>query len=199
VFARRGFHAASVAEISEEAGLSTGAVYSNFAGKEELFLAAYDEYAAGRTEEIREAFAGVDGLAEKMRRGADQWMGRLATEAEVFLAQLEFGAQAARSPRLGQQFANREAAVPETIARLLADQAADEDVDLPLPPELLAVIVRALGNGLGLERLNAPELVSQELFGDFLAWLFAAIAAGTPSAQLRFRVPTGSPPRENSG
>src|SRR5258706_6443215 len=38
VFSRRGFDAASVEEIAEEAGYSKGAVYSNFASKEELFL-----------------------------------------------------------------------------------------------------------------------------------------------------------------
>lgn len=40
VFARRGYKAASVAEITSEAGLSTGAVYAHFAGKAELFVAA---------------------------------------------------------------------------------------------------------------------------------------------------------------
>ena len=38
VFARSGFHGASVEEIASEAGYSTGALYSNFEGKEDLFL-----------------------------------------------------------------------------------------------------------------------------------------------------------------
>ncbi|MGD1058555.1 MAG: helix-turn-helix domain-containing protein, partial [Solirubrobacteraceae bacterium] len=38
VFARSGFHGASVDEIASEAGFSTGALYSNFGGKEDLFL-----------------------------------------------------------------------------------------------------------------------------------------------------------------
>ena len=38
VFARSGFHGASVEEIASEAGFSTGALYSNFDGKEDLFL-----------------------------------------------------------------------------------------------------------------------------------------------------------------
>jgi len=33
VFARSGFHGASVEEIASEAGFSTGALYSNFDGK----------------------------------------------------------------------------------------------------------------------------------------------------------------------
>jgi len=36
VFARRGFAAASLDEVAEEAGLTKGAVYSNFESKDEL-------------------------------------------------------------------------------------------------------------------------------------------------------------------
>src|SRR5579859_7078045 len=38
VFASSGFHGASVEEIASCAGYSTGALYSNFDGKEDLFL-----------------------------------------------------------------------------------------------------------------------------------------------------------------
>ena len=37
-FARKGYAGASVEEIAESAGYSTGALYSNFASKEQLFL-----------------------------------------------------------------------------------------------------------------------------------------------------------------
>ena len=42
VFAERGYHAASVDEIAEDAGFSKGAVYANFPTKEQLFLAVMD-------------------------------------------------------------------------------------------------------------------------------------------------------------
>ena len=37
---RRGYQEASLAEVAREAGLTTGAVYSNFRDREDLFLAA---------------------------------------------------------------------------------------------------------------------------------------------------------------
>ncbi len=43
VFARRGFHGASVEEVAEVAGYSKGAVYSNLASKDELFLAVLQD------------------------------------------------------------------------------------------------------------------------------------------------------------
>src|SRR5690349_8895376 len=39
VFAEKGFEAASLEEIADAAGYSRGAIYKNFGGKEELFLA----------------------------------------------------------------------------------------------------------------------------------------------------------------
>src|SRR3954468_10976032 len=48
VFLRRGFHGASLDEISAEAGYTTGAVYSRFGGKDELFLAVLDDHVERR-------------------------------------------------------------------------------------------------------------------------------------------------------
>ena len=45
VFVRRGFHAATLDEIADEAGYTKGAVYSNFASKEDLFFAVYERRA----------------------------------------------------------------------------------------------------------------------------------------------------------
>src|SRR5690242_11786233 len=67
VFMRRGFHAASLEEISEQAGYTKGAVYSNFAGKDELFLAVLDAHAAGRARAYARAAAGAPGLEEALR------------------------------------------------------------------------------------------------------------------------------------
>ena len=42
VFARRGFAASSLEQIAADAGYTKGAVYSNFASKDDLFLAVLD-------------------------------------------------------------------------------------------------------------------------------------------------------------
>ena len=57
VFAKRGFHATSLDAIAEEAGFSRGAVYYNFADKEELFLELLDRRCAERAQDLREVFA----------------------------------------------------------------------------------------------------------------------------------------------
>ena len=51
VFAREGFHRASLDDVAATAGFTKGAVYSNFANKDELFLAVFeDRYAQEQTE-----------------------------------------------------------------------------------------------------------------------------------------------------
>ena len=60
VFAARGFHATSLDAIAEEAGFSRGAVYYNFADKEELFLELLDRRCAERAQDLREVFADTD-------------------------------------------------------------------------------------------------------------------------------------------
>src|SRR3984885_7184390 len=59
VFARRGFQAASVEEIAEEAGYSHGAVYSNFEGKADLFLAVFEDYMTERVGELADTQAAL--------------------------------------------------------------------------------------------------------------------------------------------
>src|SRR5262245_59651172 len=79
VFAQRGYDGASVGEIAERAGYSHGAIYSNFTGKADLFLAVFEDYMAERA---RELAATQDGVEEKApleiraRALADQWMER---------------------------------------------------------------------------------------------------------------------------
>src|SRR5258708_19075831 len=55
VFAQHGYHGATIEEIAEEAGLSNGAVYYNFANKEDLFLALLDMWRTELIEDLRSA------------------------------------------------------------------------------------------------------------------------------------------------
>lgn len=63
-FARSGYHATTMADIAEAAGVSKGTPYLYFPGKEALFLALYDEWGCGVSER---AEAAVGGLTEAAR------------------------------------------------------------------------------------------------------------------------------------
>src|SRR5437773_11926599 len=53
VFGARGFHAATIEEIAEEAGLSNGAIYYNFDSKGDLFFALLEERQEERIRHLR--------------------------------------------------------------------------------------------------------------------------------------------------
>src|ERR1700756_5756827 len=60
VFGRRGYHAATLDEVAEAAGFSKGAVYSNFASKEDLFLALLRQRGAQLVSEFAFAAANAE-------------------------------------------------------------------------------------------------------------------------------------------
>jgi AcrR family transcriptional regulator len=178
VFARRGFHAASVEEIAREAGATTGAIYSNFAGKEDLFLALFEEHVASQVAKYRELFARGADLQERSRGGADDWMAYLRKEPDSFPLLIEFWSYAIRDPELRPRYAARLAAFRETFAQLIEEGA--RDLGLELPPGFavrMGTVLNALGNGLALEKLADPEAVPDELLGSTIALMFQTLVA----------------------
>lgn len=181
VFAHRGYQAARVEEIAERAGYSHGAVYSNFAGKEGLFLAVFEDYMTKRIEEVAHATAIEGTFAERARAGADQWMARFNEDRETFLLHLEFMIHAARNPKLSKQLGRRMAALRQEIERQLAEREASSDTQLPMPAADLALILRALGIGLAVEALNQPGQINPRLYGDFVVLIASQLEADAPA------------------
>ena len=189
VFAARGFAATTMEEIAAEAGYSVGAIYWHFKGKDDLFLAVYEQRVASRAREVIEVMSDSErDPAERARAGGDQWMGRLRDEPDAFRLFLEFAAYVRRRPELADRFGSRDAAVPEAIARQLAEDARAGAIKLPLPAQEVALVVRALGVGLAIEKMTRPDAVRDELLGDFLYVLFRLLASyDGPSVRRRRR------------
>lgn len=188
VFARRGYNGASVEEIAEEAGYSHGAVYSNFDGKADLFLAVLEEYMAQRAQELAatQAELAEDAPIETRARAlADQWMERFAKDRESFLLHMEFVAHAGRDPELAERFGTRSAALREAIGAYISHYQELEGIEADLTPDELALMLRALGIGLAVEALVSPGAVRQDAYGDFVELLVKL---------LREHDSTGSPP-----
>jgi AcrR family transcriptional regulator len=178
VFARAGFHGASVEEIAREAGATTGALYSNFAGKEDLFLALFEERIATDVGDYSEIVADGATVEEQARGAADRWMAILRERPDYFPLLIEFWAYAIRKPQLRERLAARFAALHAGSARL-AMEAAERQGYAPSAEagELVGMLITALGNGLALEKLANPEAVADSLFGDMLVLVFTALQA----------------------
>ena len=177
VFAERGFHGASVEAVSAAAGFSTGAVYSNFEGKDDLFLALYEERIARRRRELREAVQDAGGRGPGLRAAAASAAGALTDEREWFLLYFEFVLHAARDAGFRRRFlALRGEGLAELTAGL-AEGLAHAGIESPLEVDELARAVRALGHGLALDELVEPVAESGELLARVLQVLFAELRA----------------------
>src|ERR1700730_9371128 len=89
VFASSGFHGASVEEIASAAGFSTGALYSNFDGKEDLFLVLMEREINEHAREISEAVGPRASVSERATGGARQWMAMIEREPQLLLLFME--------------------------------------------------------------------------------------------------------------
>ena len=171
-FTRDGFHATSVDAVAEDAGFTKGAVYSNFAGKEELFFAVYERHVEQRAAELDAVVAAAPSTRAEIRaavasadHGEDGWLALF----------FEFWAHVLRNPEHRARFAELHKRGLAPLVRSI--EATGRRRPLAMAPELLATAQLALGNGMQLERLTRPEDVGPEAFQEAM-WLFVRGAAG---------------------
>lgn len=173
-FASSGFHGASVDEIASRAGFSTGALYSNFDGKEDLFLVLMEREIEEHAREIAQAVNVRHSVAERATGGAQQWMTMIEREPELLLLFMEFWAYGVRDAKVRPKVAARFAQVRRLLTRLIEDGVREFDLQLALPAEQLAVAVDALADGIARQKLADPSAVPDDLMGRVLALLFTA-------------------------
>ena len=180
-FARDGYGGASVSAIAEAAGFTVGALYSNFASKEELFLALLDERLADHLRDL-------DRIAGTRPPGGDRnaAFGRYLVEVadghdEWGVLELEFLRYALSRPDLRERLAQRWAKPRRAIARLI-DEDRREPSRPPAPPtsapdsDAVATVILALFDGLVTQRRINPDTVPDSLFADALGWLADGLA-----------------------
>ncbi len=182
VFARSGFHGASVEEIASEAGFSTGALYSNFAGKEDLFLELMGHELSKHAAEIASAVREQVSISERAAGGARQWMAMIQRESETLLLFTEFWAYGVRDPQMRAHVAACFAETRRLLTTLIAEGVRDFDLELTIPAEHLAVVIDALADGIARQKLADPDAVPDDLMGKVLTLLLGAVtrrAGGT--------------------
>jgi len=188
VFARSGFHGASVEEIASKAGFSTGALYSNFDGKEDLFLVLMEREIDEHAREISEAVRARASVAERATGGARRWMTMIEREPELLLLLMEFWAYGVRDAQIRPKVAAQFAHMREVLTRLIAESVREFDLELDIPAEQLAIAIDALADGIARQKLADPEAVPDELMGRVLSLVFAGAtrpAGGTGTRSAR--------------
>jgi AcrR family transcriptional regulator len=175
VFARRGYRRASVEEIASEAGYTIGALYSNFAGKDEVLLALLEQEVARVAERIVSAARAESDSTEKLRAAAREWMVFLDEEPELCVLMIEFWTIWVRDDELRPRHAERYETVRRFIGRLIQEKADEMGLAMRLPPEQIGAAVMALADGLVLQHLADPKAIPRELFPTVLPLLIQAL------------------------
>jgi AcrR family transcriptional regulator len=183
-FVSRGFHASSVEEVAERAGYTKGAVYSNFASKEDLFFAVYERRVERALTEV------VPGLRQAGAERAFDWLATATMERpdrdDGWLAVFfEFWAHVLRHPELRDRFATIHARFLEPLADAVRQLAEDRGRALPsdLTASQVVLAWNAMEIGLGLERLTQPQAVDV-VVARRVGWLLldAVLDAAQPPA-----------------
>ncbi|MFI0447625.1 TetR/AcrR family transcriptional regulator [Actinomadura sp. 6N118] len=163
LWAERGIHGASLDDVASAAGLTKGAVYSNFAGKTDLLLALLERYIRERIgtdvcDELRDADRPLD---ERFERAGHAYARRLAGEDARLLALLlvEFWLYGMRDYAAGWRLADWYAERRDSIARGLKLGETEG-----VPRNDRAALAMALDFGLAFQHLLDPDRVPAELY-----------------------------------
>jgi AcrR family transcriptional regulator len=182
VFLAAGYHGASVDAVAGEAGFTIGAVYSQFGGKAELFLALLEQRIEERIGQIRSLVDG-SGPAAELAAVARQWAGVLRTDLDWTLLVIEFRVHVARDPVLAARFAELHGRLLNAVVRSLT-----ESLGLPAAtPEVedLARLLLAAGPGGALARAAEGEAFRDELMEETNVALAQRLLRGLPSHDAR--------------
>jgi AcrR family transcriptional regulator len=161
---QRGFHGASVDDIAEAAGYTKGAVYSNFAGKDDLYLALLDAHYEGRVAAYAEML-----LDEATFEQATRAVGRFMVDSDArdpdWLPTLaEFVAHAARDESLRRAYVRTRERFLVAIADVIETLCERHGLRLLVPPLEAARASSLLARGYSAERRLDPDAVSPEMF-----------------------------------
>lgn len=177
VFARRGFHAATVDEVADAAGYTKGAVYANFANKDALFLALLDQRMAAQLQQVEALYAieSSQELVAALRGGTEQ---EFAAARDFGVLMVEFSLYAMRNPTAQAELAQRYRQLRGRLAELITKRYARRQTSPPMPPEHLAALVLATDAGLFLQFSAEPGALPWELHADAMIQLLDPPAPG---------------------
>jgi AcrR family transcriptional regulator len=186
VFARRGFSAATIDEVAEAAGYTKGAVYSNFASKDDLVLALLDQHLAAQLQHIEalDAIESSEELRATLRARTEQ---EFAAARDVGVLLVEFSLYAMRNPAAQAELADRYRQLRGRLAQLIAKRYARLQVPPPMPPDHLAALALATDAGLFLQDAAEPGALPWELHADAILRLLDPPSGDTPTADSNHR------------
>lgn len=170
---QRGF-AVTVDELAKAAGLTKGAIYSNFADRSELIEAISDRLHHNIDVQINlEKDTITDAALDLGRQIGDI----VDNERSSFILTLDYLVQLLRDDALRERVVPRSAILAEKDDLRRGEWIGHYEI--PLPGDQFNTVINALGTGLGVYRaLMGREVVTDEL----IEWAFTRMTQPGPAA-----------------
>jgi AcrR family transcriptional regulator len=162
-FAAGGFHATSMEDIADAAGVTKPVLYQHFRSKRQLYLELLDDVGSRLMEAIAKATAGADGPRRQVEAGFAAYVGFMTDQPQAF--PLLFGSGARRDAEFADAVRRVEASIADAVAAMI-----DADIDADHRRDLAAAIV---GMAEGVFRQATPSVDP-----DLLAARIAELAWG---------------------
>jgi AcrR family transcriptional regulator len=157
-FLRYGLGGAVAEKIAEDAGYSRGALYSNFDGKEDLFVAVIHEEQARHLNVFRSLLNEEPSGKKRLKKMRDA-IADLMTDHDWIVLRAEFEVGALRSERIRQSFVEAHRQQLRDGSELIKDLLRSPEVTSRLKPEDFITVIINLAHGLAVtQRILGAEL-----------------------------------------
>ena len=159
VFAEKGYHSSTIADVVRESGLSVGAIYSYFSSKDELIRLTCDQVAARGLDELAARLAPATSTAERLAIAIRLYIETIddydGAPGQVTLVQA--WAEADREPGVREMLAGRRERLAGAGQLLLRQGVISGELPAWLDVDAVTRALLALLDGLMLQRIEAGD------------------------------------------
>jgi len=163
--ARKGYHQTTMQDVCEESGLSYGAIYRYFAGKEEILIAIFERIA-----EVSRAIVEQANAQTADPRNALEAIGRVTFSyfdqpnfEFVTRTDIEIWPEMIRNESLRERFREGVRYWHGVVSGLLAEAQRRGELPAEVDPKAVAALDMCAFEGLRRYRLIAPDIFEPEL------------------------------------
>ena len=178
VFARDGYHSASMDEIARSAGVSKPMLYAYFDSKEGLYLTYIERSGAELVERLQRAFAEGDPATVRVRERVGEFLSFVQEHGDGW--RVLFGEASANRP-VAESVAHMRGAIVSAVRRLVEAGLSD-----PAPPgpaaEVVAHAIVGAGESLANWWLDHPEVAREDVAAWYAEVVRASVIAVTRPA-----------------
>ncbi len=159
VFAEKGYRGATIADVVRRSGLSVGAIYTHFSGKEELFLHSCDHVSGRGMDELATRLASASSTAARLRMAVALYVESIDEfEGDAGqVALLAAWAEAEGEPGVREMLVRRRERLVGVAHMLIQDGVTAGELPPWLDVDGIARAILAMLDGLLLQRVEAGD------------------------------------------